>query len=88
MAWCSVACATRLAQADVPEPFYKDIVGHERQGAAQLVYNKSGHTLAQMKDAIERFEVLGMNIDLSRFRAALSARLSQLSFKSDRAFPA
>ena len=47
----------RLAQADVPEPLYQDIVGHERQGVTQQVYNKSGHTLAQKKEAIEKFEI-------------------------------
>lgn len=45
----------RLAQADVPEPLYQDIVGHERQGVTQQVYNKSGHTLAQKQEAIETF---------------------------------
>ncbi|WP_245604574.1 site-specific integrase [Sulfitobacter donghicola] len=45
----------RLAKADVPEPLYQDIVGHERQGVTQKYYNKGGHTLAQMQDAIERF---------------------------------
>lgn len=45
----------RLAQADVPEPLYQDIVGHERQGVTQQVYNKSGHTLAQKLTAIEKF---------------------------------
>ena len=30
----------------------------------------------------------GMDVDLSRFRAAPGARLSHLSFEGDRAFPA
>lgn len=45
----------RLAKADVPEPLYQDIVGHERQGVTQKYYNKGGHTLTQMQDAIEKF---------------------------------
>ena len=48
---------TRLAQAGVPEPLYQDIVGHEREGVAQQVYFKEGHTLAQKQEALERFEV-------------------------------
>lgn len=48
---------TRLAQAGVPEPLFQEIVGHERQGVAQQVYFKEGHTLAQKREAIERFEV-------------------------------
>jgi len=47
----------RLAKADVPEPLYQDIVGHERQGVTQKYYNKGGHTLAQKKEAIERFAI-------------------------------
>lgn len=48
---------TRLAQAGVPEPLFQEIVGHERQGVAQQVYFKEGHTLAQKLEAIEKFEV-------------------------------
>lgn len=48
---------TRLGQAGVPEPLYQEIVGHERQGVAQQVYFKEGHTLAQKQEAIEKFEV-------------------------------
>ncbi|WP_224380255.1 tyrosine-type recombinase/integrase [Roseovarius carneus] len=48
---------TRLAQAGVPEPLYQDIVGHEREGVAQQVYFKEGHTLAQKQEALEKFEV-------------------------------
>lgn len=48
---------TRLAQAGVPEPLYQEIVGHERQGVAQQVYFKEGHTLAQKQEGIERFRV-------------------------------
>ena len=48
---------TRLAQAGVPEPLFQEIVGHERQGVAQQVYFKEGHTLAQKREAIEKFEV-------------------------------
>ncbi|WP_282129817.1 site-specific integrase [Roseobacter litoralis] len=47
----------RLAQDDVPEPLYQDIVGHERQGVTQQVYNKAGHTLAQKQAAIEKYRV-------------------------------
>ncbi|MEO1607567.1 MAG: site-specific integrase [Pseudomonadota bacterium] len=47
----------RLAKADVPEPLYQDIVGHERQGVTQKYYNKGGHTLAQKQEALEKFEV-------------------------------
>lgn len=46
---------TRLAQAGVPEPLYQDIVGHEREGVAQQVYFKEGHTLAQKQEALEKF---------------------------------
>lgn len=48
---------TRLAQAGIPEPLYQEIVGHEREGVAQQVYFKEGHTLAQKQEAIEKFEV-------------------------------
>jgi hypothetical protein len=48
----------RLAQADVLEPLYQELIGHERQGVTQQVYNKSGHTLAQKKEAIEKYLVL------------------------------
>lgn len=48
---------TRLAQAGVPEPLYQDIVGHEREGVTQQVYFKAGHTLAQKREAIERFAI-------------------------------
>ena len=48
---------TRLAQAGVPEPLYQEIVGHERQGVAQQVYFKEGHTLIQKQEAIEKFGV-------------------------------
>jgi hypothetical protein len=36
---------------------FSEIVGHERQGVAQQVYFKEGHTLAQKREAIEKFEV-------------------------------
>ena len=48
---------TRLSQADVPEPIVQCIVGHARSGVTQEVYNREGYTLAQLSDAIERFEV-------------------------------
>lgn len=48
---------TRLAQAGVPEPLFQEIVGHERQGVAQQVYFKEGHTLGQKQEALEKFEV-------------------------------
>lgn len=47
----------RLAQADVPEPLYQDIVGHERHSVTQQVYNKDGHILIQKQAAIEKFGV-------------------------------
>lgn len=47
---------TRLGQASVSEPLYQEIVGHERQGVAQQIYFKEGHTLAQKQEAIEKFE--------------------------------
>lgn len=48
---------TRLAQAGVSEPLFQEIVGHERQGVAQQVYFKEGHTLAQKREAVEKFKV-------------------------------
>lgn len=48
---------SRLAQAGVIEPLYQEIVGRERQGVTQQVYNKEGHTLAQKQEALEKFEV-------------------------------
>ncbi|WP_377186590.1 tyrosine-type recombinase/integrase [Ruegeria meonggei] len=46
---------TRLSQADVPVPFVQCIVGHVRSGVTQEVYNREGYTLAQLKDAVDRF---------------------------------
>ncbi|MFV0645195.1 MAG: hypothetical protein ACK5NN_11960, partial [Sphingomonadaceae bacterium] len=48
---------TRFAQSGVAEPLFQEIEGHERQGVAQQVYFKEGHTLAQKKEAIEKFDV-------------------------------
>lgn len=48
---------TRLGQASVPEPIIQCIVGHARLGVTQEVYLREGYTLAQLKDAIEQFEV-------------------------------
>jgi len=48
---------TRLAQADIEEPIYQSIVGHERKGVTQQVYNRQGYTLAQLKTAIDKFAV-------------------------------
>ncbi|WP_255104491.1 site-specific integrase [Shimia sp. CNT1-13L.2] len=48
---------TRLSQADVPEPIVQCIVGHARSGVTQEVYNREGYTLAQLKEAIGRFQV-------------------------------
>jgi hypothetical protein len=48
---------TRLAQADVEEPIYQSIVGHERQGVTQQVYNRQGYTLQQLKTAIDKFAI-------------------------------
>ena len=42
---------TRLAQADVEEPIYQSIVGHERQGVTQQVYNRQGYTLLKVSVA-------------------------------------
>ncbi|WP_165802871.1 site-specific integrase [Pelagivirga sediminicola] len=48
---------SRLAQAGIEEPIYQSIVGHERQGVTQQVYNRQGYTLAQLKAAIDLFAV-------------------------------
>lgn len=48
---------TRLAQAGVQEPIYQCIVGHERNGVTQQVYNREGFTLPQVKEAIELFSL-------------------------------
>lgn len=48
---------TRLGQANVPEPFIQCIVGHARSGVTQEVYLREGYTLAQLKDAIDRFAI-------------------------------
>ena len=48
---------SRLAQADVEEPIYQSIVGHERQGITQQVYNRQGYTLLQLKAAIDLFAI-------------------------------
>ncbi|MDX2485262.1 MAG: site-specific integrase [Pseudodonghicola sp.] len=48
---------SRLAQAGIEEPIYQSIVGHERQGVTQQVYNRQGYTLRQLKTAIDLFAV-------------------------------
>ena len=48
---------TRLGQANVPEPIIQCIVGHARSGVTQEVYLREGYTLAQLKEAIERFTI-------------------------------
>jgi integrase len=48
---------TRLAQANVPEPIIQCIVGHARSGVTQEVYLREGYTLAQLKEAIDRFAI-------------------------------
>jgi integrase len=48
---------SRLAQAGIEEPIYQSIVGHERQGVTQQVYNRQGYTLAQLKAAIDLFVI-------------------------------
>ena len=48
---------SQLAQANVQEPIYQCIVGHERKGVTQQVYNQSGFTLVQLKDAIDLFKL-------------------------------
>lgn len=48
---------SRLAQAGIEEPIYQSIVGHERQGVTQQVYNRQGYTLSQLKAAIDLFSI-------------------------------
>jgi integrase len=48
---------SQLAQANVQEPVYQCIVGHERKGVTQQVYNHAGFSLVQLKDAIDLFKV-------------------------------
>lgn len=48
---------SRLAQAGIEEPIYQSIVGHERQGVTQQVYNRQGYTMRQLKTAIDLFAV-------------------------------
>ena len=48
---------TRLGQANVPEPIIQCIVGHARSGVTQEVYLREGYTLAQLKEAINRFAI-------------------------------
>lgn len=48
---------TRLGQANVPEPIIQCIVGHARSGVTQEVYLREGYTLAQLKEAIDRFGI-------------------------------
>ncbi|WP_425074991.1 tyrosine-type recombinase/integrase [Sagittula sp. S175] len=55
------AVVTRLGQTDVPEPIIQCIVGHARSGVTQEVYLREGYTLAQLKDAIDRFAVAQAN---------------------------
>lgn len=49
---------TQLSQSSVEEALIKQVVGHERAGITQSVYNAEGYTLRQIKDVIERFEVV------------------------------
>lgn len=48
---------SRLAKADVQNPIIKQLLGHERDGVTQQVYNKEGYTLTQVSDALEKFEI-------------------------------
>jgi integrase len=48
---------TRLSQADVPEPIIQCLVGHARSGVTQEVYNRGGYRLAQLKEAVDRFQI-------------------------------
>ncbi|WP_242650513.1 site-specific integrase [Cognatiyoonia koreensis] len=48
---------TRLGQASVPEPIIQCIVGHARSGVTQEVYLREGYALAQLKKAIDQFDV-------------------------------
>jgi integrase len=47
----------QLAQANVQEPIYQCIVGHERKGVTQEVYNREGFTVSQLKEAIDLFSI-------------------------------
>lgn len=49
---------TRLYQAGVPQPIVETIVGHERSGTSQQVYFREGYKLAQLKEAMDRFDPL------------------------------
>ena len=49
---------TRLGQAGVPEPIIQCVVGHARSGVTQEVYLREGYTLAQLKEAIDRFAIV------------------------------
>lgn len=48
---------TRLGQAGVAEPVIQSVVGHAREGVTQQVYMREGYTIAQLSDAINRFNV-------------------------------
>ncbi len=48
---------TRLGQAGVPEPIIQCVVGHARAGVTQQVYLREGYTVAQLKAAVDSFEV-------------------------------
>lgn len=48
---------TELARNDVPEPIIKTIVGHERTGVTQQTYFKSGYSIQQLHQAINKFHI-------------------------------
>ena len=50
---------TELARNDVPEPIVKTIVGHERSGVTQQTYFKSGYTIKQLHEAVNKFNIEG-----------------------------
>ena len=52
----------------------------------EIVQEAEGH--AAQNDTYRESRQIGVAVDLSRFSAAPRARLSHLSFESDRAFPA
>ena len=50
---------TRLHQADVPQPLVQTIVGHEREGVTMKTYFSESYKVAQLKDAVEKYQVAG-----------------------------
>ena len=48
---------TRLHQADVPHPLVQTLVGHEREGVTMKTYFSESYKVAQLKDALEKYQV-------------------------------